>query len=199
MKSSVLALGALTVCVLAACGGGGGDSDAAASESPAQVQANPALAKYVGTWEICQPFNAGSATYRTRVLSVQGDTATVEMDKVDFSAPGCTGTTIFDVTVKGTAKLAGGTKIATGKTSCETVGNVRRCTTPSAAYEKVVFTYSGLTLRAGSLDVSLPTPNTTALALIALGADGKVTFARGSREADGYPKEQAKFALTKRP
>jgi hypothetical protein len=201
MKNSILALGALTVCVLAACGGGGGGGgDSSTTESPAQVPADAALAKYVGTWESCNPDGAGSKRSRVRVLSVQGDTATVEVDGVFYSATGCTGAATFDLTGKGTAKLAGGTKTLEANTICENVSGVTRCTNvPSRTYEKVMLTYTGLTLRAGSLDFSPPAPNATALTMIALGSDGKFYFGKGSRDADGYPASDSQIALTKRP
>jgi hypothetical protein len=62
-----------------------------------------------------------------------------------------------------------------------------------------MLTYTGLTLRAGSLDFAPPTPNATTVALVALGSDGKFHFGSGSREADGYPKNENPIALTKRP
>ncbi len=198
MKSSVLALGALTLCVLAACGGGGGDSSSA--ETAAQVQADPALTKYVGTWESCDPNGDDSQMSRARIFSVQGDTATVELDSAFYNTAGCTGAPEFDITGKGTAKLAGGTKTLAPTTTCETVSGVRRCTVLAGrTYEKVQLTYTGMTLRAGSLDFAPPMPNATAVALIALGADGKLHFGKGSREADGYPKTDSMIALTKRP
>lgn len=197
MKSSVLALGALTVCVLAACGGGGGDSSSA--ESAAQVQADPALAKYVGTWESCDPNGAGSQRSRARVLSVQGDTATAELDAAFFDAPACAGAPSFDLTAKGTAKLVGGTKSVVGQPTCQTVSGQTRCTTLTLAYDKALLTYTGFTLRAGSLDFAPPMPNATTPALIAVGADGKFYFGRGSRDTDGYPKQISPIALTKRP
>jgi hypothetical protein len=179
MKSFVLALGALTLCVLAACGGGG---DSSSAETAAQVEADPALAKYVGTWESCDAHGSSSQMSRARILSVQGDTATVELDYTFYSAAGCTGAPEFDLTGKGTAKLAGGSKTVAGR-----------------SYERVVLTYTGMTLRAGSIDFAPPMPNATAAALIALGSDGKFHFGMGTREADGYPKRESPIALTKRP
>jgi hypothetical protein len=181
MKNSVLALCALTMCVLAACGGGGGDSGS--TETAAQVQADPALAKYVGTWESCDADGDDESQFsRARILSVQGDMATVELDYAFYNVAGCTGAPEFDITGKGTAKLAGGTKVLAGRT-----------------YEKVTLTYTGMTLRAGSLDFAPPMPNATTVALVALGSDGKFHFGRGSRDADGYPKSESPIALTKRP
>jgi hypothetical protein len=187
MKSSILALGALTMCVLAACGGGGGDSSAAV---PA-AQADPALTKYVGTWEVCNTYTNGSSLSRARVLSVQGDTATVEMDVLNYAAASCAGSPSLDITATGIAKMAGGTKTLPAQD--------RGVSLPARTYEKVVYTYTGFTLRMGSLNVTPPTPNTTRNSLIALGTDGKVYFALATLDADGYPKYQSATALTKRP
>lgn len=189
MKSSVLALSVLTMCVLAACGGGGGDDSSAAAPV---VQADPALTKYVGTWEVCKTWSDGSALLRARVLSVQGDTATVEMDDQEHSVPNCAGTPTLDITVKGTAKMAGGTKTLPAQ-------NRGGASLPMRTYEKVVYTYTGFTLRKGTLDMTLPVPNTTRNSLIAQGTDGKVYFALATLDADGYPKLQSATSLTKRP
>jgi hypothetical protein len=189
MKSSVLALSVLTMCVLAACGGGGGDDSSAAAPA---AQADPALVKYVGTWEVCNTYTNGSSLSRARVLSVQGDTATVEMDVLNYAAASCAGTPSLDVTAKGTAKMAGGTKTLPAQD--------RGISLSARTYEKVVYTYTGFTLRMGTLQgVTLPMPNTTRNSLIALGADGKVYFGLATLDADGYPKYQSATSLTKRP
>jgi hypothetical protein len=191
MKSSILALSALTVSVLAACGGGGG-GDSSSTETAAQVQADPALTKYVGTWEACKTYTQGTALFRARVLSVQGDTATVEMDLLDYAGASCAGAPRTDLTVRGTAKMAGGTKVLPARDSGTGIA-------PARTFEKVVFTYSGFTLRAGILEYSPPMANTTRNSLIALGADGKAHFGLATLDADGYPASQSTMALTKRP
>jgi hypothetical protein len=204
MKISILAPSALMVCALAACGGGGGGGDSEAAAPGKETQANADLSKYLGTWERCWDEHGESMLYRVRVLSIEGDTVTVDVDAIDYEVPGCVGHVDIDETVHVKMKLAGGTK--TLQAQQREIREPTRGATdrpidlPERTYEKATISYVGYTLRIGTFEGTLPLPGTTANFLMTLSADGKQAFfASGSRGPDGYGRLHGKFAFNKKP
>ena len=166
MKFQNLALLAVVVATLVACGGGGSDTPAA---NPTPIAAGPAD-KYVGTWGNCQSITGGA----NGIVSVRSDfvftktapaAMSLSVNGVGFTGANCSGNTVNPLNGLATATVTlNGTKLIGTDTvdRWDIVGTSQAIPELNGQAKEIGF-ISGNTLKLSSASVVDPQGYPTAL------------------------------------